>query len=68
MKNNAQRNEVTGSMDIWFIAGIAMLVIWTALTFLTEAQGWVHLLLTFGVFIVIWRIVVRSTPDGPRKP
>lgn len=55
-------------MDIWFIAGIAMLVIWTALTFLTEAQGWVHLLLTFGVFIVIWRIVVRSTPDGPRKP
>jgi hypothetical protein len=29
--------------------------------------GWVHLLLTAGVFILIWRIVKRSTPD-PRDP
>jgi len=32
----------------------------------TEAPGWVHLLLTAGVFVIIWRLVVRGTPDGPR--
>jgi hypothetical protein len=55
-------------MDLWTILAIAMLLVWGGLTFLTEAPGWVHLLLTFGVFLIIWRIVVRGTPDGPRKP
>jgi len=44
-----------------------MLVVWGGLTVATEAPGWVHLLLTAGVFLVIWRIVVRDTPDGPAK-
>jgi hypothetical protein len=54
-------------MDLSLVAGIVMLVAWGALTVLTEAPGWVHLLLTAGVFIIIWRIVVRDTPDGPRE-
>ncbi|MBC8089257.1 MAG: hypothetical protein H7Z40_18480 [Phycisphaerae bacterium] len=32
----------------------------------TEAAGWVHLLLTGGLFLLIWRIAVRGTPSGPR--
>jgi hypothetical protein len=32
-------------------------------TFAFEAPGWLHLLLTVGVFLLIWRIVVRDTPD-----
>ena len=31
------------------------------LTFTTEAPGYVHLLLTLGVFLLIWRIAVRGT-------
>ncbi len=52
-------------MDVTLLAGIVMLVVWGGLTVATEAPGWVHLLLTAGVFIVIWRMVVRGTPDGP---
>lgn len=52
-------------MDLTLVAGIVMLVVWGGLTVATEAPGWVHLLLTAGVFLVIWRLVVRDTPDGP---
>jgi hypothetical protein len=54
-------------MDIGIIAAIAMLAIWAFATFATEAPGWVHALLTAGVFLLIWRIVVRGTPN-PRTP
>jgi hypothetical protein len=52
-------------MDRYLAAGLAMLLLWGVLTVRTEAPGWVHLLLTAGVFVVIWRLVVRGTPDGP---
>ena len=54
-------------MDLGIIVGLTLLVIWGIGTFAFEAPGWLHLLLTVGVFIVIWRIVVRGTPD-PAKP
>ena len=47
-------------MDVALIAGIVMLVLWAAGTFLLDAPGWINLLLSVGVFVVIWRIVVRS--------
>ena len=53
-------------MDRFLAAGLAMLLLWGVLTVRTEAPGWVHLLLTIGVFVVIWRLVARGTPDGPR--
>ena len=49
-------------MDIWTIVGVAMLVVWGIATFMFDAPGWIHLLLTAGVFLVIYRIVVRGTP------
>jgi hypothetical protein len=49
-------------MDIGIIAGIAMLVLWAIGTFVYEAPGWIHLLLSVGVFLIIYRIVVRGTP------
>jgi hypothetical protein len=52
-------------MDLTLLAGIVMVVAWAALTITTEAPGFVHLLLTAGVFLIIWRIVARGTPDGP---
>ena len=52
-------------MDVYLIAGIVMLVAWAGVTFTTDAPGWIHLLLTGGVFLLIWRIVRRDTPSGP---
>ena len=53
-------------MDLGLIVGALMLVVWAVGTFFFEAPGWLHLLLTFGVFIIIWRIVVRGTPEADR--
>lgn len=50
-------------MDIGIVAGLAMLVVWAIGTFVFEAPGWIHLLLTAGVFLIIYRIVVRGTPN-----
>ena len=52
-------------MDPFIGTGLGMLVLWGVFTFTTEAPGAIHLLLTAGVFILIWRIVVRDTPSGP---
>jgi len=45
-------------MDLWLIGAVAMLIVWAYLTFTTAAPGYVHLLLTLGVFLLIWRITV----------
>ena len=52
-------------MDLSLLAGLVMLVVWGGVTYTTDAPGWIHLLLTGGVFLIIWRIVVRDTPSGP---
>jgi hypothetical protein len=48
-------------MDPGIILAILMLVGWGVATFAYEPPGWVHGLLTLGVFLLIWRIVVRGT-------
>ena len=54
-------------MDLGIFAAIAMLVVWAVGTFAFHAPGWLHLLLTLGVFLLIWRIVVRGTRAAPPK-
>ena len=54
-------------MDVGLVAAIVMLVVWAVATVAFEAPGWLHLLLTVGVFVVIWRIVARGTPPA-KKP
>jgi uncharacterized membrane protein len=48
-------------MDLGIISAIVMLVVWAIVTFTTTAPGWIHLLLTIGMFLLIYRIVVRGT-------
>ncbi len=59
------------SIDLGVVAAILMLIVWAVGTVAFEAPGWLHLLLTAGVFLLIHRIVVRGTPDptdrAPRK-
>ena len=53
-------------MDPWIVAAVAMLVLWAVGTFAFGAPGWLNFLLTLGVFLGIWRIVVRGTPSVRR--
>jgi hypothetical protein len=55
-------------MDLGIIAAILMLAIWAFVTFTTTAPGWIHLLLTIGVSLLIYRIVVRGTRGVGRGP
>ena len=48
-------------MDIGIVAAIVMLGVWAFVTFTTTAPGWIHILLTMGVFLLIYRIAVRGT-------
>lgn len=56
-------------MDLGIIAALIMLVVWAIVTFTTSAPGWIHILLTMGMFLLIYRIVVRGTRgvDRARK-
>jgi len=47
-------------MDVRLLAALVMLVLWAAGTFFFEAPGWINLLLSAGVFVLIWRIVMRG--------
>ena len=48
-------------MDLGIIAAVAMLIVWAVVTFTTSAPGWIHILLTMGISLLIYRIVVRGT-------
>ena len=48
-------------MDLGIIAGLVMLVVWAIVTFVYNGPGWIHLLLTLGVTMIIWRVVVRGS-------
>ena len=48
-------------MDLGIIAAIVMLAVWAFFTFTTTAPGWIHILLTMGMFLLVYRIVVRGT-------
>lgn len=54
-------------MDVALIAGIVMLVLWAAGTFFLDAPGWINLLLSVGVFVVIWRIVARDVSKTSQR-
>jgi uncharacterized protein DUF5670 len=57
-------------MDVVLLAAIVMLVLWAAGTFFLDAPGWINLLLSVGVFLVIWRITTRGnriTKEGRPK-
>jgi uncharacterized protein DUF5670 len=49
-------------MDLGILVAIVMLIVWAIGTFVYEAPGWIHLLLSVGMFLLIYRIVVRGTP------
>ena len=55
-------------MDLWIVFAVLMLAVWAFVTFTTTAPGWIHLLLTVGMFLLIYRIVIRGTGGAGRTP
>ena len=53
-------------MDIGIIAAVVMLVVWAVVTFTKSAPGWIHILLTMGMSLLIYRIAVRGTRSVDR--
>ena len=51
-------------MKLEIIGALVLLVIWAIAALLLEGPGWVHLLLTVGVSLLIYGIVVRSSTKG----
>jgi hypothetical protein len=48
--------------------GLAMLALWViGMVLIDGAPGWLHFFLTFGVFFVIWGIVVRNKVSARNK-
>jgi hypothetical protein len=52
-------------MDLGIVVAVIMLIVWGFWTFAVGAPGWAHILLTVGVFLLFYRIVVRGTPGYP---
>ena len=52
-------------MDLGLLIGVALIVIWAIGALIYDGPGWIHVLLTVGVFVVIWRIVVRGNRRHP---
>jgi hypothetical protein len=55
-------------MDLGLLAAFALLIIWAIAALVLQGPGWVHLLLTAGVSLLIYRIIARgSSADRPAK-
>jgi uncharacterized membrane protein len=56
-------------MDLGIIGALALIVIWAIAALVLQGPGWVHLLLTLGVSLLIYRIVVRgsSSDEASRR-
>ena len=57
-------------MDAGVITAVAMLLVWAVAALAFDGPGWVHMLLTLGVSLLIYRVVLRGTrapADRERK-
>jgi hypothetical protein len=55
-------------MDVGVITAVAMLLVWAVVALVYDGPGWIHLLLTLGVTLLIYRVVLRGTrADGEQR-
>jgi hypothetical protein len=55
-------------MDLGIIIAIVMLIVWAIGALVMQGPGWIHLLLTVGVSLLIFRIVVSTSGDSKSPP
>jgi uncharacterized membrane protein len=54
-------------MNLGVIGALVLLLAWAIAALVIEGPGWVHLLLTVGVSLLIYSIVVRSSTRATRE-
>jgi hypothetical protein len=55
-------------MDLGIIIAIVMLIVWAIGALVMQGPGWIHLLLTVGVSLLIFRIVVSTSGESKQPP
>ena len=55
-------------MDLRIAAAIVMLIVWAIGALVMQGPGWIHLLLTLGVSLLIYGIAQRSSRTANRPP
>ena len=55
-------------MDLGIIVALIVLVVWAVGALVIQGPGWIHLLLTIGVSLLIYSIVVRSSGETKGPP
>ena len=51
-------------MNLGIVGALVLLLVWAIAALVLEGPGWVHLLLTVGVSLLIYGIVVRGSRKG----
>ena len=54
-------------MDVGIVAAVALLVLWGLATLFLGAPGWANMLLTVGVFLLVWRVVRSPSSKAPPR-
>lgn len=54
-------------MDLGILAALVLIAVWAVVALGFSGPGWIHLLLTVGVALLIWRIVDRSKASANSK-
>lgn len=47
-------------MDLGILAALGLIVVWAVVALGFNGPGWIHLLLTVGVTMLIWRVAARD--------
>jgi hypothetical protein len=55
-------------MDLGIVAAIVLLIVWAIGALVMQGPGYIHLLLTLGVSLLIYRIVHRGSSSSERPP
>ena len=55
-------------MDLGIIIAIVVLIVWAIGALVMQGPGWIHLLLTVGVSLLIFRIVVSTSGESKQPP
>jgi uncharacterized membrane protein (DUF4010 family) len=55
-------------MDLGIVAAIVMLIVWAIGALVMQGPGYIHLLLTIGVSLLIYRIAQRGSSSSEQGP
>jgi Family of unknown function (DUF5670) len=55
-------------MDLGIVGAIVLLIVWAIGALVIQGPGYIHLLLTVGVSLLIYRIVARNASSTKAPP